>query len=92
MARTWVPQLSGANRTLRLATDAASSLRRLVDHIDLPAGSATHDDRELKHTGKDVSWQGEIYHWSKHYGFYPSSPYQGGLHCLRWPLAASATN
>lgn len=38
--------------------------------IDLPAaGAPLTTIANWKHTGKDVSWQGEIYHWSKHYEF-----------------------
>ncbi len=37
---------------------------------DMPAaGAPLTTIANWRHTGKDVSWQGEIYHWSKHYEF-----------------------
>jgi hypothetical protein len=33
------------------------------------AGAPLTTIANWRHTGKDVSWQGEIYHWSKHYEF-----------------------
>ena len=64
------PGLPGAARAVRLEDDPAARRARLLGAADGPAAPLLHArSRRSENKGKDITWQGETYQWSKHINF-----------------------